>query len=282
MIVLQSNCLRWSCHSIFNDEDELQRMPTFTPTIDDAWPKYRELILDYVYGESELDYSRLWNGARFVIDRMNFRKQMGMSKDIARKELQHIPPFYGQEGVKKRLKDFFDDFADETVRILCVTIEYNNDKMWQKYAGEYSGCVLGFRHIPESDTPLLAAEPIIYTDETPVVMNGLDFLLYGPTSGLTSKTKKAVIYTKTQQWAYENEWRVVIKREHEKGNQYGDYPFLYNELESVTLGSAISAANANKIIELVTTKYQKCNIYKLILNNGRIERAPYDEKMCAV
>jgi hypothetical protein len=43
---------------------------------------------------------------------------------------------------------------------------------------------ISFRHVAERDTPLIAAEPVSYSEDVPVVGSGLDFLLFGPSQDL--------------------------------------------------------------------------------------------------
>ncbi|MEM5529339.1 hypothetical protein WN093_10965 [Gammaproteobacteria bacterium AS21] len=53
-LVLESQRLRWSCPSTFNDLSELQRMPLFSPTINEGKHEYLNNIIDIAFEDLSL------------------------------------------------------------------------------------------------------------------------------------------------------------------------------------------------------------------------------------
>lgn len=269
--VLKTSKLRWSSPLLFNDPSEWQRMPCFSPTIEEAYIKFIHVLVEHVYGSYEIDEDKLPALSKLIIDILKYSKRCGILKDNIVNELtktDFIPR--PDEKVTEELRKFINSFICEA-RILCVTTEYDNESMWSHYTDNFCGCVLGFRHIQEKDTPLLAATKVIYSLEKPVVGSGLDFLLYGDTPELRKNTLEAIIFTKKTSWSYEKEWRVVTWTHHQNNNKYEDLSFFPEELESVTLGTACTKEN-ERIIKTFLFEYPYVKLYKLQIKNGQVYR----------
>jgi hypothetical protein len=140
--------------------------------------------------------------------------------------------------------------------------------MWANYADNNSGCVLGFRHIPSHNTPLLAARKVDYSVDAPVVGSGLDLLLYGGTEALSSKNVQAICFTKKAPWAYEQEWRAMTYRATSQNSTFSDFHFYAHELESITFGPNMDELIVEKLKELVGAKYMSCMMYKFEVKAG--------------
>lgn len=150
-------------------------MPCFSPTIEEAYIKFIHVLVEHVYGSYEIDENKLPVLSKLIIDILKYSKRYGILKDNIVNELtktDFIPR--PDEKVTEELRKFINFFICEA-RILCVTTEYDNESMWSHYTDNFCGCVLGFRHVQEKDTPLLAATKVIYSLEKPVVGSGLDF-----------------------------------------------------------------------------------------------------------
>ena len=274
-IILQSGKLRWSSPSMFNDPAEFQRMPRVKPTIEEACPDFIKLLIKHAFGECEIDFSRLPDSTKRKINFFScYAKNSGKNKEELFNEFIATDSACNQDKITSQLKARTEQLC-ESVRVFCVTTEYDNGAMWGHYADSHAGCVLGFRHLPELDTPLLEAKPVSYTDEIPIICGGLDLLLYDNAPELGKKSTEIICYSKKSGWAYEREWRVIKLTQHENGKNYNDYEFNPEELESAILGTNVSANNSKKILDLVNEKYKKCKIYKMVARNGELYRQPY-------
>lgn len=273
-IILQSGKLRWSSPYIFPDTSEFKRMPRVEPTIEEARPEFIKLLIRYAFGESKIDFSRLPGSTQNNIKLFCcYAKKSGKNKEELFNEFITTDFGLSQDEIISQFEARTRQLC-ESVRVFCVTTEYDNNKMWEDYADCHYGCVLGFRHLSELDTPLLEARPVSYTDEIPIVCSGLDLLLYDNAYELGKKTTEIICYSKKYKYSYEREWRVIGPK-HENGKNYNDYKFYPDELETVILGTAVSTDNSNKIFELVNEKYKKCEIYKMIVRNGELDRRSY-------
>jgi Protein of unknown function (DUF2971) len=271
-IILKTGSLRWSSTSMFNDLNEFQRMPVFSPSLEDDWDVYLHYLVDVLYGDCKDDIKTFSDNTKLLLMLWGKIKRADQSKSEFFKEI-YMPPTSDQARMSELLREFTEkSLNNDCARIYCLTEKYDNAAMWANYAEEHTGCVLGFKHIPHLSTPFIAAKPVSYTDGVPVIGRGLDLLLYGNTPELRKKTVEAIIYSKDISWSYEKEWRVVTWRPEETDKKYFDYEFYQQELDSLTFGPRADESKMSNISQVLSQCYPDCKVYKMTSNNGRNER----------
>ncbi|MGN7724699.1 DUF2971 domain-containing protein [Luteimonas sp. 22616] len=271
LIVLETSRLRWSSPFKFDDPAEFKRMPRFEPSISDVAKTFPEIMVKAALGEFPIRDYELTPSSRLLLDMTRLLISTGMSPSALITELGEIPEA-SDSRIESALREFFNDRFISTARVLCVAPIFDNDALWASYADNFKGCVLGFRHIPGLDTPLLAAKPVKYSEHAPVVGSGVDFLLYAGTRALKEATIDAICFTKKHHWSYQQEWRTVMWREFDGDKQYGDYKFYPEELESVTVGSAATQETLQSVAKLIESRYRKCSLYKLTQVGSELKR----------
>jgi hypothetical protein len=187
--------------------------------------------------------------------------QNGATEPEIRREWYPVPT-WPDGHVARGLDQWVTSLGVETARLLCVSSDDDNDDLWRRYAENHSGVVLGFRHVEEYSTPLLAARQVSYADAAPVVASGCDFLLYGDTAKLRRKAFDAIFMTKSSAWSCQCEWRALTWRPNETG-LFGDYRFYEEELASVTCGRTASAEFCRAITTLVSGRFPDCTLKSL-------------------
>ena len=272
-IVLEGSRLRWSSPLEFNDLSEFQRMPRFNPTIAEGLRKFPQLLLDVVAGTVEIDEEALTLSTQLLLSTL---RRMPISRNTVEEMSAALSPeeiANADNKAEQALREFTLGLNLKAVRILCVTVAPDNEAMWANYAEDNSGCVLGFRHIPSHDTPLLAARKVDYSEDAPVAGSGLDLLLYGGTEALLSKTVQAICFTKKAPWAYEQEWRAMTYRATSQNSSFSDFKFYADELESITFGPRIDITVVEELKTLVREKYKSCMMHKFEVKAGRTVRS---------
>ncbi|WP_353506128.1 DUF2971 domain-containing protein [Variovorax sp. J22P240] len=146
--------------------------------------------------------------------------------------------------------------------------------MWAHYADNHRGCVLGFRHIHERDTPFAVAHRIRYSDRPPIGGSGLDFVLYGPTRRLSDRLVRAICFTRELSWSYEREWRSLTYQAEPTGTLFDDLDFFAEELESVTLGPRTTLSSKKAIAAICRFRYPSCAMFKIESKKGEYVRRP--------
>jgi hypothetical protein len=104
--------------------------------------------------------------------------------------------------------------------------------MWSHYADSHAGVCLGFD--PEVSYFALA-QPVRYTRSRPIV---------DPTVQSEAQMLDASLYTKSLDWAYEEEWRIVVT------SGPGKYTVPRNALRSIIVGARISHEHFKEIVSL--------------------------------
>lgn len=263
-IILQNGKLRWSSPSLFNDLAEFQRMPRFEPTLAKSLELLPQIITDAALGLTLIDESRLSPITKTLLNIVKRLTEIGVNREQLQDVLQHEQSTIADEKLNQTLRDFFVTMDIEQARVLCLTANYVNEVMWGTYAENHYGCVLGFTHLPELSTPFLLAQPVSYSDLSPVIGSGIDFLLYGDSPELRRKTMAAVCYNKKLSWSYEEEWRTMTWSWEEKDQSFGDYKFYPGELESITFGARTTEETKQVICKLISERYPQVVIHQMV------------------
>jgi len=266
LAVLSNQSLRWSSPELFNDVLEFRRFPRFVPDPVATIPSYLATLARAAAGEAEVDLARLNARSRKMLVSFGATLASGTTLEqlIARIEpVSGIAPF----DLDDRLGEFFQISG---ARVLCLTETPLNQAMWGNYAENASGCVLGFRTLPES--AWAQAKKVTYTDKLPAIGTGLDLHLYGLDRKMLSGTVQAVCFSKRAEWSYEKEWRVMIWENSPNVNNYNDFSFLPDELESVTLGSRATNGAESEIRNILKRLYPSCQLYRVTIKKGEAHR----------
>jgi len=249
-------------------------MPSFEPSIASSYPLLATTLVEVVFdGRDGIDHSRLTNTSRVLLSLVQRSRDAGRSREETLRSLAHDAPESDSWFADQVRNTFLSEGNLETARVLCVTTAFDNEAMWANYADGHSGCVLGFRHLPEHDSPLLAAKQVSYSDGPPVVGSGLEFLLYGATADFPKKVLEAICYTKKTFWSYEREWRAITWRPAELDRKCGDYKFYPDELESVTVGPRANA-DTHEAVAALRSRYPQSSMFRLDVDRDRYRRIP--------
>lgn len=174
--------------------------------------------------------------------------------------LEKLTDIYTQEqldsiylDLNKRAKEALSDMS-----IFCVAEEYNNLLMWAHYAENHRGGVIKLLPIKEVDSPLLSAKKVNYSLAVPV-FEIID--LIKDEREIRHRIIDAITLTKSRDWEYEKEWRVVsVSRNPSK--KYELLPFAKEEVGALYLGCRITETDKNEIIDIMKRKYPWASIYQ--------------------
>lgn len=248
-------------------------MPRFEPSISEAHALLPQVLIDAALRNVVLDNTRLGVQIQALLALVQMLINAGVDKSKILQVLAHENPDADSK-VEQGLREHFDGLSPSQARVLCLTSKFDNEVMWGTYADSHCGHVLGFTHIPDLSTTLTEARQVAYSDKPVVVGSGLDFLLYGDTPELRSKTMDAVCFSKKSSWSYEQEWRVLTWRPEEADSTFGDYKFYPKELESVTFGARATPQSIEIMDCLISKGYPHVAKYRMESNRGELRRVP--------
>ncbi|MEP6879624.1 MAG: DUF2971 domain-containing protein, partial [Nitrosospira sp.] len=147
------------------------------------------------------------------------------------------------------------------VRILCLSQEHDNLLLWAHYTEDHSGGIIQLR-LDAGSAYLPLSQPVEYSRELPPSGNPKD--LARTLLGFSSKSSLLAIQrqllTKSNHWAYEKEWRIVMKQEFMDEN--GCAIMRPEDIEAVYLGCRMKLDIKRLILDLIEDKYKNVTVYQ--------------------
>jgi hypothetical protein len=141
--------------------------------------------------------------------------------------------------------------------------------MWSHYADNHRGISLGFSSEGFKDSIFELAKPVLYTSEYPKMLID-DLLKAYHDESLLFAEKLLGVYTSTKfkDWAYEQEWRIILPMDigEERIKKFDP-----QELRQVILGAKIESSHAQAIKKLVEEKYPHVEIFQAKIIQGSFE-----------
>lgn len=142
-----------------------------------------------------------------------------------------------------------------TLRVLCLVEEPDNLLMWAHYAWGHTGGVVRLRCSPELDSPLWTAYPVTYMRELPVLADADYFVrrMFGSFPREEGGVFNKQALTKSEDWAYEREWRVLGQcRPGEESNPVRISVLHPVEIEAVYMGLKMTPADEGQVAKLLS------------------------------
>lgn len=249
-IVLQNRTLRWSAPLQLNDPFDIQFNMRVPSSVDEVKSVALQRLWDVYEGRVQPD---LRNPMALLFQLMRVTTPI-----MSREELfSEFGPAI-EEGFERMTASLPSVHADtakifENVKILCLTTTPDNALMWSHYADAHRGVVIRFRSIPAFDTPYGMAKPVRYVNEVPALVSAEELADILAGSGVmdTSAILERATHTKSNEWAYENEWRINSGAGRQPGEQYEDVPFGDNELDGVIFGLRTTSADKEDLRALI-------------------------------
>lgn len=257
--LLRNRCLRWSTPQRFNDPADMQ--------ID-----YEVRLDANVVAERAL--AQLWE--RCVGDCGPPGNQVAALIDLARDYWLSL----GRDGFYSAMRPGINDavlkmpdklvefsaamrHALSLMKVISFTEVRDNNLMWSHYADKHTGIVLGFRDLPELDSPYHMAQAMTYSDRPPELATSEEFAdIVSGLGKLTTDMVYRMVFTKSAEWSYEREWRIQTGDGRQPEASYEDIPFAAAELAEVILGCKCPAGVREEISDLTRNGYPSARLWQ--------------------
>jgi len=258
-IVLTNQTLRWTTPATLNDPYDIQ----FDLQIDLDRDKALELTLD-----------KLW---RII----NEQLQCNIDNPIA-KLIPHLQAMYRHQprdiftqqmgkGIRESLAALDEKIIKtreetrellSTIKILCLTDSPTNQLMWAYYADSNRGAVLRFQDEPGADSPYRMAKPMNYSPNLPALFDeeGFSSLVSGLSRLDTLEIFEHLIYTKSNAWSHEREWRICSGDGRNRQAPHEDLRFGARELTGAIFGCRMPTAQRQTLINIIEKSYPHAEI----------------------
>lgn len=168
-----------------------------------------------------------------------------------------------------RIEEILRDY-----RIFCISEIYDNLLMWAHYTNEHKGCVIKLT-LPENPRSCWSLGKVLYSEEFPIhetTEQSVDSML-GLRCADPEETARKLLYTKSSDWAYECEWRRIIK--HEGTDNFGDGKHCIDiekeRILAVYLGLRIKKEDEEEIISIVNENFPHVEVYKAEKDKNRFK-----------
>jgi hypothetical protein len=231
--VLTNRTLRWASPRTFNDPFDVQTQ--LNVDLDDD--EVVSLALQYTYegllkGEVPVNAvgylgKLLWEqGVWASLDDIKRDVREGMYESLAR--------------LKAGMPQFNNDVLSSlsNSKLLCLSSGKDSKLMWSHYAESHRGCVLEFSGASNVISAFNMARPVNYVTSVPKFASKEVFagILAGYAEFDLRQTLDKFVYTKSDEWAYEKEWRIdsAAGREPQRDHEFAG--FFNSDLVSVTYG----------------------------------------------
>jgi hypothetical protein len=189
-------------------------------------------------------------------------------------------------GNKKEFDREIERFSDKLLsgwlniisnfRILSLTIKPDNLLMWSHYADQHRGVVVKFSKKPSFGTP----KKVDYKNGNQSLNNSFNLMASSAfkrefTEGLNQKdidslsdetveSMKEYFFMKMSEWKYENEYRIVYSRDHERvvtvGSNLDVVKINDDDIEEVIIGSSVSPLRAQRLAKIIKARLPKSQV----------------------
>jgi Protein of unknown function (DUF2971) len=265
--VLQNCSLRWSAPLLFNDpfDNQFDLQVNFSP--DELLPALRNELQRVLYNRGGLTFDTDSPFGQIIqlmgnrIPNMPPEQLMPILEPALQQTVANVPRFV--QGINGLLQS-----GMQMSRLLCVSEVNDNLLMWSHYADSHSGVVIQLKCVEEVDNAILAAKPIVYSDEIPTIGSVEDFtkLACGQAQRETilNSWLHTITFTKSADWKYEKEWRVSAPHLRPVQTLHDDYrenPIVFGE---VIFGCSIKQEDKVALITLINSKpeYSHIKLYQ--------------------
>jgi hypothetical protein len=265
-IVLVNHKLRWSSPLLFDDIFDVQRDFDLGFDIEELKKPLEDEVRNLI---SAIDIPDLSSQPRVEWFVKCLRRED--CSDIRNTILKELPILI-DEGIQHMKNNSYKEVKEQwsklipDFRILCFSEECDNLPMWSLYSDSHKGTVIELQCINELDSAWLIAQPVIYQDSPPILATKEEWIksITGqkPLNVYHWKFYEPYTVTKTTDWGYQKEWRIVSFSRPRESGHYSNYGFSPREIRSVYLGCEISDEDANDIISLLNHELSHVRAYQ--------------------
>ncbi len=160
---------------------------------------------------------------------------------IIKEAKKGLPSVFNLEHMKQRHIDFVAEINAfmQGYRILCVSSRKDSEPMWRRYAEGHTGVVLRISPNVDKDSKYQLFRAVTYQATRPTLYESaerfLEESLFGDQQARIKNALEKIVYAKTLEWEYENEYRLAIPA-HADGD-WNTLSYHPEEISEIYLGA---------------------------------------------
>ena len=156
------------------------------------------------------------------------------------------------------------------VGVFCTTSRHDSLLMWAHYAQSHEGAVLQFAPDLERNSLLCRSKPVRYAQERALPFRTpTDLLKHALTMSSEESAEDIMdrlIFTKGQEWEYEQEFRLALRKFVPPDADFGTLNFAPCELDAVYLGCRIGLSDSQNVMKLARSLNPNVQLFRAKLS----------------
>ncbi|MDO8802183.1 DUF2971 domain-containing protein [Phenylobacterium sp.] len=264
-VVLGNQTLRWSTPATLNDPFDMQF--AFQPGIDQD--VVRPLAMQKFWNHYSGELGDRPPNALGLLIRITRERMPGMGRVEFEERFSDVigeSVAIPEASIDSFNKMVFEHFSD--TKVLCLSAAPDIILMWSYYAQNHAGVVLRFTD-ETPDNPISMGKAVQYVNQLPSMMDNesLSDMLAGYGGIDAERVIDDVVYTKSNHWAHEREWRISSGAGRTR-DAFEDIPFGRNEIDGVIFGLRTAEDDRREIGALVGRIYPHAQLFQASIRPG--------------
>ncbi len=265
LAILESRSVRYSSPLTFNDPFDFQSGLHSDFEISTFHEKVLDKLEEYAAAPAipPVDDSDPWGKT------VNIVRQYYPTRGFPREELRQLTADLFEvlveqiEILRKKYQEHWRLLLPG-LRVFCVSEERDDLLMWAHYAKDHTGAVFEFLSLPDEENPLSVARPIQYVSSPPSFFTEREWLdhIWSVKKLEMHEFYQRYAYYKSENWAYEREWRVWYPITPPPERLYEDMPIRQSEFASLYIGCRADPEFVAKAAQFAKAAFPNVRIYK--------------------
>lgn len=280
---LKRKCFRHAKPSTFNDKEDFTVRSIFPEDDETAFKQiedgFVDLLVKHIDDEPTSSSPEIRTKVKLLQTIFKAKPDAAtLIKEARRKG--NSPPIIDREHMKKRNRDFVAEINRfmQDWRVLCVSTLNNSKPMWERYAGGHRGIVLRIVPNLEKDSKFQKFAPVLYRDTRPSLYESASRFqedsLFGDQRARMEKSLNTIVYSKTQDWQYENEYRLAIPLGHGE-RDWNELSYHPDEIGELYLGAKMTPESKSEIVGLAQGVNPQIKVFEMREDaNGQLSARP--------
>ncbi len=237
--ILQDNLIKFTQAKYFNDQFELKpHIQKIANNIDELKRMLNSKVPE--------EYGELYKKSGMFQIKFN-----NITLDVNDKTLKDV---MNSQRCKKLINNKLNKEMSNKIGLISLTTKKNNLLMWAHYASSHKGFVIQFDHKNDffKTRTYLNKENI----ENEIYLQKVNYDKDRPSECLYTLDKQSTLFTKSKEWKYEKEYRMIMPLEKIGLNEKSLYleKFPANMIKAIYLGCNMKKRNKDTIISIIKDK----------------------------
>lgn len=270
---LENRSFKLSRPSDFNDPIDMYLQETIGQNMEEFLEDLKKEFHDYLTNgikdrpSNNPSYSGILNFMHQAIDKAPEDKKEKFRKELLNTPIEQMYDF-------NRLRKTNDEIitamntAFSFDAVFCSTTDSNNLLMWAHYADHHRGAVIEYTPNVEKDSVFLASKPVQYSKERPLPYRDAAAMVAGLEKNPSETVQDIIerlVYTKSEEWVYEKEYRLFVPFMLRPEQEYTTLKFHSEELTSIYFGCRMSEKDMTEMKTLALSINPEVRYYRAFI-----------------